>query len=62
MGAVTCKMCGAQFDNEEDLKKHNAEAHGMAEGSESEVKCQMCGATFKSKEELDQHNKEAHGM
>jgi uncharacterized C2H2 Zn-finger protein len=24
-----CTMCGAQFDSDEALNKHNAEAHGM---------------------------------
>jgi uncharacterized C2H2 Zn-finger protein len=62
MEKVTCKMCGAEFDNDEELMKHNAEAHGMADAkSDGDFKCEACGASFASQDELDAHAKEAHG-
>ncbi len=56
MDKVTCKTCGAQFDSEDELMKHNDEAHAM----EGEMKCPMCGVGFKSQDELDAHTKKAH--
>jgi hypothetical protein len=29
---VTCQMCGETFGSQDELKKHNKEAHGMDEG------------------------------
>jgi len=64
MNKITCMMCGAQFDTEEELNDHNAEEHADAmikkEKHDGPMICSMCNNKFSTSEELDKHIKEAH--
>lgn len=48
-----CEACGATFNSEAELERHNRTAH-------SQYKCEACGATFNSESELEAHNRTAH--
>ena len=48
-----CEACGATFNSEAELEKHNRTAH-------SQYKCEVCGATFSSESELEIHNRSMH--
>lgn len=62
---LTCKMCGAQFDTEEELQEHNAKMHESMANEEQKpeggLNCKVCGAGFNSEEELEEHERTAHG-
>jgi DNA-directed RNA polymerase subunit RPC12/RpoP len=49
----TCEECGATFNTEAELERHNRTMH-------SQYKCEVCGATFSSESELDAHNRNMH--
>ena len=61
----TCEDCGANFANEEDLRKHHAEHHARISAAEKarpgEYKCSTCGGTFPEKDALIEHQQAAHG-
>jgi DNA-directed RNA polymerase subunit RPC12/RpoP len=48
-----CETCGATFNSEAELEKHNRTMH-------SQYKCEVCGATFSSESELEAHNRSMH--
>jgi DNA-directed RNA polymerase subunit RPC12/RpoP len=48
-----CKECGASFNSEAELEKHNRTMH-------SQYKCAVCGAMFNSETELEAHNRSMH--
>jgi DNA-directed RNA polymerase subunit RPC12/RpoP len=48
-----CEACGATFNSEAELERHNRTAH-------SQYKCEACGATFSSESELEAHNRSMH--
>jgi DNA-directed RNA polymerase subunit RPC12/RpoP len=48
-----CQACGATFNNEAELDRHNRTAH-------SQYRCEACGQTFKSEAELEAHNRSMH--
>lgn len=56
----TCDVCGMECENEEKLKAHKAEAHGLKMTGDGGFVCKMCGAKFATQAELDEHNQEAH--
>ena len=43
-----CNICGATFDNERDLQKHNRTTHAL-------YQCDACGRTFESESALRNH-------
>jgi len=48
-----CKICGATFDTETALEKHNRTLH-------SHYECGICGRTLRSQKELEIHNRIMH--
>jgi len=60
----TCEDCGANFANEEDLRKHHEMEHERMKtadkGPVEAHKCSICGATFPKKDGLIQHQQAAH--
>ena len=48
-----CKVCGAAFDTETELEKHNQTMH-------SRYECGVCGRTLHSESELQIHNRIMH--
>lgn len=48
-----CKECGATFNSEAELERHNRTMH-------SKYKCEACGQVFNSESELEAHNRVAH--
>lgn len=49
----TCAECGATFQNQADLERHNRTVH-------SRFTCDVCGETFSSENELETHNRIVH--
>ena len=43
-----CNICGARFDNEQDLQKHHRTMHTVHQ-------CDACGRTFESENALRNH-------
>jgi DNA-directed RNA polymerase subunit RPC12/RpoP len=48
-----CEACGATFNSEEALERHNRMLH-------SQHKCLFCGEAFTSETELEAHNRTMH--
>jgi transposase-like protein len=48
-----CEECGATFNSQAELEKHNRTAH-------SRYTCEACGQTFSSESELETHNRQTH--
>ena len=48
-----CEECGATFNSQAELEKHNRTMH-------SRYTCEACGQTFNSEADLDAHNRQMH--
>lgn len=64
---ISCIQCGAEFSTEEELHRHNVEAHGEQDVDDEmdggmDLTCPACGMPFMTPEERDKHIHETHGM
>lgn len=48
-----CEECGATFQSQADLERHNRTVH-------SHFTCDICGEAFGSENELETHNRIVH--
>jgi transposase-like protein len=48
-----CEECGATFNSQAELEKHNRTMH-------SRYTCEACGQVFNSEAELEAHNRQMH--
>ena len=51
----TCKICGRNFQSEEDLSHHVTQEHSNAEENIDLFTCSFCPKVFKSPDQLEKH-------
>jgi len=56
---MTCPMCGAHFNSQEEMDSHAKQMHGN-QGSQQEhaITCSKCGFKASSTSEIEKHNSE----
>ena len=59
MGQFKCTLCGAIFDDADELAEHLKDAHAGAPDEEN-FQCSVCGQRFETKEDLESHMSGAH--
>lgn len=58
--AVTCPICGEEFETDEEFSAHDHEMPQPWRGSGPGFECPECGAIFDAQEHLVEHQAAGH--
>ena len=58
--AVTCPVCGDEFETDEQLAAHDHEVPLAVRGAGAGFQCPECGAMFDGEEHLVEHQAAGH--
>jgi len=56
--SCACTLCGKDFIQKSDAKRHIMAKHS---GIEQHVSCNICGKTFKNQQTVKSHMRQTHG-